>query len=83
VHVHQDPLLRSTLPAALEDSLNVFILVIASQGKVNPTKDHLGVSDRRVIVPTKAGIRWDSKPALTQYHEVAKCKNDVRIEMNQ
>jgi hypothetical protein len=59
VHVYQDPLLLGTLPAALEGGFDVFICAIASQGKVDPTKDRLGVSSRRVVVPEKAGIRWD------------------------
>jgi hypothetical protein len=54
-----------TLPAALEGSLDVFIPALASQGKADPTKDYLGVSGRRVVVPEKAGIRRDSQSALT------------------
>jgi hypothetical protein len=64
MHVHKDPLLLGTLPAALEGSLDVFILVFASQEKADPTKDCLGVSGKRVVVPEKAGIQRDSQPAL-------------------
>jgi hypothetical protein len=56
MHVHKDPLLLSTLPATFEASLDVFIPAFASQGKVNPTKDCLDISGRRVVVPEKAGI---------------------------
>jgi hypothetical protein len=56
VQVHQDPPSLGTLPAALEGSLDVFILAIASQGKADPTKDRLGVSGRRAVEPEKAGI---------------------------
>jgi hypothetical protein len=59
VHVHQDPLLLGTLPAALEGSLDVFIAVIASQGKADPAKDHFRVSSGRIVVLEKAGIRQD------------------------
>jgi hypothetical protein len=65
VHVHQDPLLLDTLPAALEGSLDVSIPVIVSQGKVDPAKDRFGVLGMRVVVPENASIRWDSQPVLT------------------
>jgi hypothetical protein len=77
VHVHQDPLLLGNL------LVDVFIPAIASQGKVDPAKDHLGVSGRRVVVPEKASIRWDSQPALTQYYEIDNCRNNIGVEMNQ
>jgi hypothetical protein len=64
MHVHKNPLLLDTLPAALEGSLDVFIPVFALQQKVDPAEDCLGVSGRRVVVPEKAGIRRDSQPAL-------------------
>jgi hypothetical protein len=64
MHVHKDPLLLGTLPAALEGSLDVFIPVFASQEKADPTKDCLGVSGKRVVVSEKAGIQRDSQPAL-------------------
>jgi hypothetical protein len=54
-----------TLPAALEGSIDVFIPTLASQGKVDPTEDYLGVSGRRVIVSEKAGIWKNSQPSLT------------------
>jgi hypothetical protein len=82
VHVHQDRLLLGTLPAAHEGSLDVFIPVISSQEKANSAKDHFGVSDMRVVVPKKAGIRWDSQPALAQHCEAAKCGNGIGVEMN-
>jgi hypothetical protein len=63
-HVHQDPPLPGTLPATLEGSLDVFILVIALQGMADPTEDRLSVSGKRVIVPEKVGIRWDFQLAL-------------------
>jgi hypothetical protein len=71
-----------TLPAALEGSLDVFIPALASQGKADPTKDCLGVSGRRVVIPEKAGIRRDSQSALTQHYETAKCRNGVGVEVN-
>jgi hypothetical protein len=71
-----------TLPAALEDSLDVFIPTLASQGKVDPAEDCLGVSSKRVVVPEKAGIRRDSQPALTQHYEGTKCRNGVGVEVN-
>jgi hypothetical protein len=33
MHIHKNPLLLGTLPAALEDGLDVFIPMVASQGK--------------------------------------------------
>jgi hypothetical protein len=54
-----------TLPAALEGSIDVFIPTLASQGKVDPAEDYLGVSGRRVIVSEKAGIWKNSQPSLT------------------
>jgi hypothetical protein len=60
MHAHQDPLLLGTLPAALEGSLDVLIPVIASQGKVNPAEDRLGVSGRRVVIAEMVVILWDS-----------------------
>jgi hypothetical protein len=60
MHVHKNPPLLGTLPIALEGSLDVFILALASQGKIDPTKNGLSVSGRRVIVPEKAGIQRNS-----------------------
>jgi hypothetical protein len=60
VHVHKNPPLLGTLPAALEGSLDVCITVLATQGKTTPAKDGLGVSGRGVIIPEKVGIRRDS-----------------------
>jgi hypothetical protein len=64
MHVHKNPLLLGTLPAAIEGSLDVFIHVFASQGKVDPAEDCLVVLGRRVVVSEKAGIRRDSQPTL-------------------
>jgi hypothetical protein len=82
MHVHKKPLLLGTLPVALEGSFDVFIIAFASQGKVNPAEDCLGVSGRRIIVPEKTSIRRDSQPALAQHYGAAKCQNDIDIEMN-
>jgi hypothetical protein len=82
MHVHKNPPLLGTLPAALEGSLDVFIPALASQGKANPAEDALGVSGWRVIIPEKAGIRRDSQPALTQHYEATKCRNSVGVEVN-
>jgi hypothetical protein len=82
MHDHKDPLLLGTLPVALEGSLDVFIPAFASQEKADHTKDCLGVSGGRVVVPEKAGIRMDSQPALTQHYKAAKCRNNVGIEIN-
>jgi hypothetical protein len=65
VHVHKNPPMLGTLPAALEGSIDVFIPTLASQGKVDPAEDYLGVSGRRVIVSEKAGIWKNSQPSLT------------------
>jgi hypothetical protein len=83
MHVHKDPPLLGTLPAALEGSLDVFIQALASQGKADPTEDCLDVSGRRVVVPEKAGIRRDSQPSLTQHYNATKCRYGVGIEVNQ
>jgi hypothetical protein len=82
MHVHKDPLLLSTLPAAIEGSLDIFIPVFASQEKADPVEDCLGVSGRRVVVPEKVAIQRDSQLALSQYYEAAKCRNNVGVEMN-
>jgi hypothetical protein len=82
MHVHNDPLLLGTIPAALEGSLDIFLLTFASQGKADPAEDCLGVSGRRVVVPEKAGIQRDSQPALAQHYEAAKCRNNIGVEMN-
>jgi hypothetical protein len=82
MHVHKNPLLLGTLPAALEGSLDVFIPVFASQGKADSTEDYLGVSGRRIVVPEKIGIQRDFQPALTQHYEAVKCRNGVGVEMN-
>jgi hypothetical protein len=82
MHIHKNPLLPGTLPAALEGGLDVFILAVASQGKVDPTENCLGVSSRRIIVPEKASIWRDSQLALTQHYEAAKCQNGDGVEMN-
>jgi hypothetical protein len=82
MHIYKNPLLLGTLPAALEGGLDVFIPAVASQGKVDPVEDYLGVSARRIIVPEKASIRRDSQPALAQHYEAAKCQNGIGVEMN-
>jgi hypothetical protein len=53
MHVHKSPPPLGTLPAPHEGSLDVFIPVLASQGKANPTEDCFGVSGSRVVVPKK------------------------------
>jgi hypothetical protein len=73
MHIHKNPLLLDTFPAALEGGLDVFIHAFASHGKADPAKNCLGVSGRRIIVPEKASIRRDSQPALTQNYEATKC----------
>jgi hypothetical protein len=82
MHVHTDPPLVVTLPAALEGSLDVFIPAFASQGKADPTEDCLSVLGSRVVVPEKAGIWRDSQPALAHHYEVTKYRNSVGVEMN-
>jgi hypothetical protein len=82
MHVHKNPPLRGTLPAALEGSLDIFVPTFTSQEKADPTEDYLGVSGRRVVVLEKAGIQRDSQPALAQYYKAAKCRNDVGVEVN-
>jgi hypothetical protein len=82
MHVYKDSLLLDTLPAALEGSLDIFILVFASQGKADPAEDCIDVSSRRVVVPKNDGIWRDFQPTLAQYYEAAKCRNSVGIEMN-
>jgi hypothetical protein len=64
MHINKNPLLLGTLPATLEGDLDVFNPAVASQGKVDPTKNCLGVSGRRIIVIEKASIRRDSQPTL-------------------
>jgi hypothetical protein len=64
-HVHKNPPLMGTLSASLEGSFDVFIHVLVSQGKADPTEDCLGVLGRRVVVSEKANIRRDSQPTLT------------------
>jgi hypothetical protein len=73
MHIHKNPFLLGTLPAALEGGLDVLIPVVASQEKADPTKNYLGVSGRRIIVSEKASIWRDSQPALAQHYEAAKC----------
>jgi hypothetical protein len=72
MHIHKNPFLLGTLPTVLEGGLNVFIPVVALQGKVDPVEDCLGVSGRRIIVSENASIRRDSQPALAQHYEAAK-----------
>jgi hypothetical protein len=82
MHIHKNPLLLGTLPAALEGDLDVFIPAVASQEKADLTENCLGVSGRRIIVIEKASIRRDSQPALAQHYEAAKCRNGIGVEMN-
>jgi hypothetical protein len=57
--------LLSPLPAALEGGFDIFISALTPQRKPDPTKDGLGVSGRRIVIPEQAGIRRNSQPALT------------------
>jgi hypothetical protein len=82
MHIHKNSLLLGTLPATLEGGLDVSIPAVASQGKTDPAEDCLGVSGKRIIVPEKTSIRWDSQPALTQHYEAAKWRNSIEVEMN-
>jgi hypothetical protein len=50
MHVHKNPPLVGTLPAALEGSLDVFIPMFMSQEKAEPVEDCRGVSGKRVVV---------------------------------
>jgi hypothetical protein len=36
----------------------------------------------RVVILEKAGIQRDSQLALAQHYEVAKCRNNVGVEVN-
>jgi hypothetical protein len=60
MHIYKNPLLVGAFPAALECGLHVFIPAVVSQRKADLTKDCLGVSGKRIIVPEKASIRRDS-----------------------
>jgi hypothetical protein len=82
MHIYKNPLLLGAFPVALEGGLDVSIPAVASQRKADPTEDCLGVSGRRIIVPEKTSIQRDSQPALTQHYKVAKCQNDVGVEMH-
>jgi hypothetical protein len=82
MYIHKNPFLLGTLSTVLEGGLDVFIPVVALQGKVNPVEDCLGVSGMRIIVPENVSIRRDSQPALAQHYEAAKCRNGVGVEMN-
>jgi hypothetical protein len=82
MHVHMDPPLLGTLPAALAGSLDVFIHAFASQGRADSAEHCLGVSGRRIVVSEKAGIQRDSQPAPTQHYEAGKCINNVGVEVN-
>jgi hypothetical protein len=64
MHINQDPLLLSPLPAALEFGFDIFISVVTPQRKPDPTKDGLGVSGRTIVMPEQAGIRRNSQLAL-------------------
>jgi hypothetical protein len=79
MHVHKNPLLLGTLPAALEGSLDIFIPVFASQGKANPVEDYLGVSGMRVVVPEKVGIRRDSQLALAQHYKLLSAETTLTL----
>jgi hypothetical protein len=79
MHVHENPLLLGTLPAALEGGLDVFIPAVASQGKADPAKDCLCVSSRRIIVPEKTSIQRYSQPALAQHYKAAKCRTALEL----
>jgi hypothetical protein len=60
VHINQDPLLLSPIPAAFEGGFDVFISALTPQRKPDPTKDGLGVSGRRIVISEQAGIRRNS-----------------------
>jgi hypothetical protein len=53
MHIYKNPLLLGTFPAALEGGLDVSIPAVASQRKVDPAEDCLGVLGRRIIVPKR------------------------------
>jgi hypothetical protein len=82
MHIYKNPLLLGTFLATLEGGLDVFIHVVASQGKADPAEDCLGVSGGRIIVSENASIRRDSQPALTQHYDAAKYRNSVGVEIN-
>jgi hypothetical protein len=82
MHIYKNPLLLGAFSAALEGGLDVSVPVVASQRKVDPTEDCLGVSGRRIIVPEKASVRRNSQSALAQHYEATKCRNNVGVEMH-
>jgi hypothetical protein len=51
VHVYHDPPLLGCLPAALEGSQNIFIVVVAMQREPNSAINDFGISSRRIIIP--------------------------------
>jgi hypothetical protein len=60
MHINQDLLLLSPLPTVFEGGFDVFISALTPQRKPDPTKDGLGVSGRRIVIPEQAGIRRNS-----------------------
>jgi hypothetical protein len=51
VHIYQDPFLLSPLLAAFEGGFDIFIPALTPQRKADPTKNDLGVSGRRIVIP--------------------------------
>jgi hypothetical protein len=56
VHIYQDLFLLSPLPAAFEGGFDIFIPALTPQRKADPTKNGLGVSGGRIVIPEQAGI---------------------------
>jgi hypothetical protein len=51
VHVNKEPLSGSTFPAALEDGIQLFLLVVATQQQPDPREDMLVIPSRTIEVP--------------------------------
>jgi hypothetical protein len=81
MHIHKNPLLLGTLPAALEGGLDVFIPMVSSQGKRFRRKLSWCIGQDNNSTK-KAIIQRDSQLAVTQHYDAAKCQNGFGVEMN-
>jgi hypothetical protein len=83
VHVYQNPHLLGSFLATLEESQNIFVAVVVMQSELDSAINDFGISCGGIIIPEQAGVRRDSKTALTEHHKGTQCRDSIRVEVEQ
>jgi hypothetical protein len=57
--------------------------MVMMQRQPDPTINDFGISRGRIVILKQTSVRCDSKPAFTQHHKGAKCRDIIGVEVEQ